>query len=153
MPANPPSLGWTSRARPVDIPATPEALFEALAEPSLREIFPSYDQLKPRNQKLVKLLHTELTKGELTDYAFLEFIAFIAVLWRQFNGAALAAREEQIETEYEIDTHWVNAAIHLARMDQFLNALLKQLEAMPGQDGEIGSRSCDSQYLLQGPGD
>lgn len=153
MAANPPYLAWTSRARPMDIPATPEALFEALAEPSLRDVFPSYDKLKPRNQKLVKLLHTELTKGELTDYAFLEFAAFIAVLWRQFNGAALAAREEQIETEDEIDTDWVNAAIHLSRMDQFLNALLKQLEAMPGQEGEIGERSCDSQYLLQGPGD
>lgn len=135
----------------MDIPATPEALFEALAEPSLRDIFPTYDKLKPRNQKLVKLLHTELTKGELTDCALLEFVAFITVLWRQFNGAALAAREEQIETE--IDTDWVNAALHLSRMDQFLNALLKQLEAMPGQEGEIGARSCDSQYLLQGPGD
>ena len=137
----------------MDIPATPEALFEALAEPSLREVFPAFDRLKPRNQKLVKLLHTELTKGELTDHTLLEFVAFIAVLWRQFNGAALQSRQEQIEVEDEIDTDWVDAAVHLARMDQFLNALLRQLESMPGQDGEIGERSCDSQYLLQGPGD
>lgn len=153
MPNNPSSLSCPNPVWLMDIPATPEALFEALAEPSLRDIFPSYDKLKPRNQKLVKLLHTELTKGELTDYALLEFVAFITVLWRQFNGAALAAREEQIETEDEIDTAWVDAALHLSRMDQFLNALLKQLEAMPGQDGELGARSCDSQYILQGPGD
>ena len=147
------SLALVSDGGPMDIPATPEALFEALAEPSLREVFPSFDHLKPRNQKMVKLLHTELTKGELTDAAFLEFSAFIAVLWRQFNGAALASRQIQIETEDEIDTEWVDAAVHLARMDQFLNSLLGHLESMPGQDGDTGERCCDSQYLLQGPGD
>jgi hypothetical protein len=153
MPVDPAAVGCSDRARPMDIPATPEALFEALAEPSLREVFPAYDKLKPRNQKMVKLLHTELTKGELSDAAFLEFTAFITVLWRQFNGAALAARQHQIETEDEIDTDWVDAAVHLARMDQFLNALLSQMESMPGQDGESGERCCDSQYLLMGPGD
>ena len=153
MPGDAAAVGCGERAGPMDIPATPEALFEALAEPSLREVFPSYDKLKPRNQKMVKLLHTELTKGELTDAAFLEFVAFIAVLWRQFNGAALASRQVQIETEDEIDTDWVDAALHLSRMDQFLNALLGQMECMPGQEGTRGERSCDSQYLLYGPGD
>lgn len=153
MPVDPAAVGCSDRARPMDIPATPEALFEALAEPSLREVFPAYDKLKPRNQKMVKLLHTELTKGELSDATFLEFSAFIAVLWRQFNGAALNARQQQIETEDEIDTDWVDAAVHLARMDQYLNSLLGLLETMPGQDGEAGERCCDSHYLLQGPGD
>jgi hypothetical protein len=153
MPVDPAAVGCIDRARPMDIPATPEALFEALAEPSLREVFPAYDKLKPRNQKMVKLLHTELTKGELSDATFLEFSAFIAVLWRQFNGAALNARQQQIETEDEIDTDWVDAAVHLARMDQYLNSLLGLLETMPGQDGEAGERCCDSHYLLQGPGD
>ena len=153
MPVDPAAVGCSDRARPMDIPATPEALFEALAEPSLREVFPAYDKLKHRNQKMVKLLHTELTKGELSDATFLEFSAFIAVLWRQFNGAALNARQQQIETEDEIDTDWVDAAVHLARMDQYLNSLLGLLETMPGQDGEAGERCCDSHYLLQGPGD
>jgi len=153
MPVDPAAVGCSDRARPMDIPATPEALFEALAEPSLREVFPAYDKLKPRNQKMVKLLHTELTKGELSDATFLEFSAFIAVLWRQFNGAALNVRQQQIETEDEIDTDWVDAAVHLARMDQYLNSLLGLLETMPGQDGEAGERCCDSHYLLQGPGD
>jgi hypothetical protein len=38
-------------------------------------------------------------------------------------------------------------------MDQFLSTLLNQMEAMPGQEGSHGERSCDSQYLLMGPGD
>lgn len=153
MSMQPTPVALSSEGRPMDIPATPEALFEALAEPSLREVFPSYDKLKPRNQKMVRLLHTELTKGELSDATFLEFSAFIAVLWRQFNGAALNARLHQIDSEDEIDTDWVDAAIHLARMDQYLNSLLGLLETMPGQDGEAGQRCCDSHYQLQGPGD
>lgn len=147
-----PFLGWNNQARPMDIPATPEALFEALAEPSLRQLFPRFDTLKPRNQKLVRLLHTELTKGELCDSTFMEFIGFILVLWRSFNNAALEARQTLIDTEDEIDTDWVESAIHLARVEQYLTHMLVSLENLPGFSTE-DSNHAESQYQLLGPGD
>lgn len=147
-----PFLGWNNQARPMDIPATPEALFEALAEPSLRQLFPRFDTLKPRNQKLVRLLHTELTKGELCDSTFMEFIGFILVLWRSFNNAALETRQTLIDTEDEIDTDWVESAIHLARVEQYLTHMLVALENLPGFSTE-DSNHAKSQYQLLGPGD
>ncbi len=133
----------------MDIPETPEALFEALAEPSLRQVYPRFDDLKPRNQKLIRLLHTELTKGELTDLSFMEFVGFVIVLWRSFNNTALSACLKQIESEDEIDTDWVDSALHLSRMDQYLVSLIHALEPLPGQDGIEGARGCDSRYLLR----
>lgn len=152
MSINRQSLGWDNRASSMDIPATPEALFEALAEPSMRQLFPSFDTLKPRNQKLVRLLHTELTKGELSDASFMEFIGFILVLWRRFNDAAFRARQILIDTEDEIDTEWVESAIHLARVEQYLLNMLSALDQLPGNDAD-GCDQIDSKYLLIGPGD
>lgn len=137
----------------MEIPATPEALFEALGEPTLREVFPQFDQLKPRGQKLIKLLHTELTKGDLCDLTFQELTALVLMAWQGFNGAAFNARQEQIDSEDEIDTDWVDSAIHLGRIDQFVHGLLTQLHTMPGAEGESGSRQCENSFLLSGPGD
>lgn len=135
----------------MQIPDTPEALFEALAEPSLRELYPRFDDLRPRNQKIIRLIHTELTKGELTDGAFQQFIGFILVLWRSFNHSALVQNEIQIDTEDEIDTDWVEAAVHLNRMDQFLATMLCNLETMPSATEE-GTEDEPNRYLLRGPG-
>lgn len=132
----------------MQIPDTPEALFEALAEPSLRELYPRFDHLAPRNQKLIRLLHTELTKGELSDRTFQQFVGFVLVLWRSFNNSVLINNAFRIETEDEIDTEWVDSASHLARMDQFLISLLSQLETLPGVDPDSDKSPCDLQYLL-----
>lgn len=130
----------------MNVPDSPEALFEALAEPSLREFYPDFDQLKPRNQKLIRLLHCELTKGELSDATFQEFIGFALVLWRSYNRSALQATQAQIDTEDEIDTDWVDAAIALARTEQYITSLLAALDPMPCMDSD--GVSCDSQYLI-----
>lgn len=136
----------------MQIPDTPEALFEALADSSLREMYPRYDELEPRNQKLIRLLHTELTKGELCDRTFQQFVGFVLVLWRSFNQSVLISNAVRIETEDEIDTEWVDAATHLARLDQYLISLLVALEALPGGD-EGGDRDPTKlSYLLSDMG-
>ena len=132
----------------MQIPDTPEALFEVLAEPSLRELYPRFDQLASRNQKLIRLLHIELTKGELSDRTFQQFVGFVLVLWRSFNNSVLVRNAHQIEVEDEIDTEWVDAATQLARMDQFLISLLNLLETLPGDDPDSDRSPCDLQYLL-----
>lgn len=133
----------------MQIPDTPEALFEALAEPSLRELYPRFDELEPRNQKLVRLLHTELTKGELTDRTFQQFVGFVLVLWRSFNNSVMVANAVRLDEEDEIDTEWLDAACHLARMDQYLLTLLNSLELLPGDDPSSEKAPCDLQYLLR----
>jgi len=137
----------------MDVPESPEALFEMLSEPSLRHVFPRYDELVPRNQKLIRLLHTELTKGELTDRTFTEFVGFVTVLWRSFNQSALQAKLDQFAEADEIDDEWINQLNHLSRTDQFLTGLVAYLEALPGLDGGEDEQICDSRYLLRGPGD
>lgn len=137
----------------MDVPESPEALFEMLSEPSLRQVFPRYDELVPRNQKLIRLLHTELTKGELTDRTFTEFVGFVTVLWRSFNQSALQAKLDQFAEADEIDDEWINQLNHLSRTDQFLTGLVTYLDALPGLGDGEEDQTCDSRYLLRGPGD
>lgn len=133
------------------IPDTPEALFEALAEPTLRELYPRFDELEPRNQKMVRLVHTELTKGELSDATFQEFVGFTLVLWRSFNHTALTATQHRIDTEDEIDTDWVDAACHMSRMDQFLTGLLGVLETLPETAFDPLDEEPANRYLIRTP--
>lgn len=137
----------------MSIPDTPEALFEQLAEPTLRQLFPHYDAMRPRNQKLVRLLHTELTKGQLTDAAFTELVGLLLVLWRNFNHAALVANQDRLDRADEIDTDWVDAACALTRLDQYLAGLLASLHALPDAALPEDDTDLTNQYLLHGPGD
>ena len=136
----------------MQIPDSPEALFEALADSSIRELYPRYDELEPRNQKLVRLLHTELTKGELCDRTFQQFVGFILVLWRSFNTSVLLHNAQLIDSEDEIDTEWVDAATHLARMDQYLLNLLVALESLPEGDSDDDRDPTTLRYLLRDRG-
>lgn len=133
------------------IPDTPEGLFEALAEPTLRELYPRFDELEPRNQKMVRLVHTELTKGELSDATFQEFVGFTLVLWRSFNHTALREITNMIDTEDEIDTDWVDSATHMSRMDQFLTGLLGVLETLPETAIDPLDEEPANRYLIRTP--
>ena len=135
------------------IPDSPEALFEALTEPLLEELYPNFETLKPRNQKLIRLLHTELTKGELTDNTFQEFVGFVLVLWRSFNRSALLSTQQLLATEDEIDTDWVDDATQLARMDQYLSVLLAALEALPAPPADPDARDPSNRYLIRETGE
>ena len=137
----------------MSVPDTPEALFEQLAEPTLRQLFPNFDVLQPRNQKLIRLLHTELTKGQLTDAAFTDLVGLLLTLWQNFNHAALIANQDRMDAEDEIDTDWVDAACTLTRLDQHLLGLLNSLRSLPGALTPEDDNDITNQYLLSGPGD
>lgn len=115
----------------MQIPDTPEELFERLSDSSVREIFANYDELKPRHRKLVHIFHTELTKGGLTDAAFLDSLAFITVLWRCFNATARHNIEAIITESDDIDTAWINAAVDYGKVEQFIHSILNLYDATP----------------------
>ncbi len=115
----------------MQIPDSPEALFEHLSDSSVREMFSNYDALRPRHRKLVHLLHTELTKGELSDSAFMDTIAFITLLWRCFNRTACLQIEQLIDDHDELEPRWINAALDYARVNQFIDACLNLYDAAP----------------------
>ena len=52
------------------IPDTPHALIEGSSEATLTILHEGYDALTSRDQRLVRLVHAELLKGELSDSAF-----------------------------------------------------------------------------------
>lgn len=137
----------------MSVPDTPEALFELLAEPTLRQLFPNFDVLQPRNQKLIRLLHTELTKGQLTDAAFTDLVGLLLSLWQSFNHAALIANQERLDAEDEIDCAWVDAACSLTRLDQYLLGLLASLRSLPDTPTPEDGQDLTNQYLFHGPGD
>lgn len=113
------------------IPNTPEALFEHLSDSSVRDMFANYDQLEPRHRKLIHLLHTELTKGELSDAAFMDCIAFITTLWRCFNNTASVQIQRYIEDSDEIEPAWIQSALEYAKVSQFIFSLLNLYDAAP----------------------
>ena len=115
----------------MQIPDNPEALFDQLSDSSVREIFPNYDSLRPRHRKLVHLLHTELTKGELSDASFMDTIAFITVLWRCFNRTACLQMEQLIENNDELETQWINSALDYARVEQFIDSCMNLYDSAP----------------------
>jgi hypothetical protein len=118
------------------VPNTPEALFEQLAEPTLRHLFPDFDSLQPVYQKMVRTLHVELTKGQLTDRAFAELTGFILSLWRQWILGALNSNKDLLDAEDEIDSEWVDQAIYYARMDQYLIHCISTLSTLPCMQGD-----------------
>lgn len=115
----------------MQIPDSPEALFERLSDSNVREMFPNFDALRPRHRKLVHLLHTELTKGELSDAAFMDSIAFITQLWRCFNRTACLQIEKLIDAHDELEPGWINAALDYARVNQFIDSCLNLYDAAP----------------------
>lgn len=135
------------------IPDTPEQLFEQLSEPTLRELFPTFDELPARNQKLVRLIHTELVKGELSDATFQAFAGFILLLWRQFNLGAMQRIDQLLDENDDIESSWIAQANALHRMDQYLRGVFAALEAMPPEDDDPEDAIAGNQYLLRRPED
>lgn len=115
----------------MQIPDTPEALFEHLSDSHVREMFSNYDSLRPHHRKLVHLFHTELTKGKLSDASFMDSIAFITQLWRCFNRTACLQMERLLEDNDELETQWINSALDYARVAQFIEACINLYDAAP----------------------
>lgn len=115
----------------MQIPDTPELLFESLSDGTVRELFPNYDSLLPAQRKIVQIIHTELTKGQLSDQTFMQTIGLITQLWGCFNRTACLQMERLIESHDEIDPHWIHAALDYARVNQFIDSCLNLYDSAP----------------------
>lgn len=133
----------------MQIPDTPEQLFENLSDESIREIFPNFDSLLPSQRKIVQIFHTELTKGQLCDKTFLQTIGLITYLWGGFNRIACVQLEELIESSFEIEEGWIHASTDYARINQFIESCLHLYEAAPHC---LELRDGDNTYHLQHTG-
>lgn len=142
---------WRKRSRRMSIPDTPEALFEQLGETSLHVMWPHFDALPVRHQKLLRLLHTELVKGQLSDKTFLDSLTFITMVWINLNASAQFLNRERIMCEPELDTDWVKAAEHFSSMETYLLAVLANIRLIPG--GLDDHLKHPHRYVLQHPGD
>lgn len=134
----------------MSIPDTPHGLIEASSEATLTILHEDYDSLPPRDQRLVRLVQTELFLGQLTDTAFASMLTTLVHTWQSLSAQALAAAWDAVETEDEIDTDWIDAIAHFTRMDQYQNQLLATIKENPGvpESAPHGGR-----YSIQGPGD
>lgn len=132
------------------IPDTPHALIEGSSEATLTILHKGYDALTSRDQRLVRLVHAELLKGELSDTAFAQMLTTIVNTWQALSSTALAATYERIESEDEIDTDWIDAIAHFTRMDQYQQHLLAAIGENPGVPAEAPQ---SGRYTIQGPGD
>lgn len=115
----------------MQIPDTPERLFESLSDDTVRELFPNFDSLLPPQRKLVQIIHTELTKGQLSDRTFMQTIGLITHLWGCFNRTACIQIERLIESHDEIDPAWINASLDYARVNQFIDSCLNLYDSAP----------------------
>lgn len=115
----------------MQIPDTPEQLFESLSDDTARELFPNFDSLLPPQRKIVQIIHTELTKGQLSDRTFMQTIGLITHLWGCFNRTACIQIEHLIESHDEIDSAWINASLDYARVNQFIDSCLNLYDSAP----------------------
>ena len=115
----------------MQIPDTPEQLFESLSDDTVRELFPNFDSLLPPQRKIVQIIHTELTKGQLSDQTFMQTIGLITHLWGCFNRTACIQIERLIESHDEIDPAWINASLDYARVNQFIDSCLNLYDSAP----------------------
>lgn len=126
------------------IPDSPEQLFEHLSQGSVRDLFTNYDELTPRQRKLVSIVHTELTKGGITDSAFHDSICFLLILWRAFTQSAADRNADLIEMNEDIDSEWINHAVDYARVLEYQDGLLAHLHGIP--DSALGKSA--SLYMI-----
>jgi len=132
------------------IPDTPQALIEGSSESTLTILHDEYDELSARDQRLVRLVHAELLKGELTDTAFAQMLSTLVNTWQSLSSAALEAVYNRIETEDELDTDWIHAVAHFTRMYQYQNHLLAAIGENPGVPADAPEAG---RYSIHGPGD
>ena len=115
----------------MDIPDTPEELLANLGAMPLQRLFPNISELPVRARKLLRLIHQDLSSGDLTDQAFIEMTVLILIVWKSFNQSALSANIDRMEEEGEVDDLWIATNSHLIRMDQYLRSILAAVEQSP----------------------
>lgn len=138
----------------MQIPDTPEQFFEALADNSISEVFPQYDRMPVLYQKLLRTIHAELTKGELSDAMFRDMLLFVTTVWLTLNNRALEQVRRTINESEDIDTDWIASYGHFGRMDNYLAVIMSVVKELPALSPENDADGpITGHYSLLGPGD
>ena len=123
----------------MQIPDSPEQLFEAMASETVREVFPSFDSLAPFQQKIVHILHTAMVKGELSDVALAHTIYLTTELWSLCNNAACLAMAQFINANDTLSVEIIEANADIARINQFIESCRNLHDAAPECIESIGA--------------
>ena len=115
----------------MQLPDSPEQLFEALASETVREVFPSFDSLAPFQQKIVHILHTAMIKGELSDLALAHTIYLTTELWSICNDVACLTIAKLIESNDTLTLELIEANVDIARINQFIESCRNLHDAAP----------------------
>lgn len=135
------------------LPETPEDLFEALADKTIHNVW-EYKELPPHCQKILKIIHTELTKGTLNDDLLRDTLLFLQGIWLDLNRRALNAYKVEYAVEDEIDSCWIDSYAHVSRMDVYLRTLMSVTSEMPAlATDEAPFSPMTGSYKIRGPGD
>lgn len=138
----------------MQIPDSPEELFELLSDQSVKVVFPQYDNLPLMHQKMLRILHAELTKGELSDKSLRDSLLFIVTVWRTLNQRIADHMRYMINDAEEVDTDWFDDYSHFGRMDNYLAIIYQVVEMLPALAPEDDpSSTITGRYSLRGPGD
>ena len=134
----------------MNIPDTPQALLEASSPATLRLLHPEYDDLPERDQRLVRLVQAELLQGRLSDTAFAAMLTTVLRVQQHLIHTADASVHFAIEVSDTVETEWIDAVKHFARMQHYAATVLHLISEHPGvRDPE----SVSGHYRLYGPGD
>lgn len=125
----------------MQIPDSPEELFEAIASETVRQAFPSFDSLAPFQQKIVHILHTAMIKGELSDLALAHTIYLTTELWSICNDAACLTITKLIESNDTLSIGLIEANADIARINQFIESCRNLHDAAPECIEAIGARN------------
>lgn len=134
----------------MDIPDTPQALLEASSSATLRLLHPEYDALHARDQRLVRLIQAELLQGALSDDAFASMLTTVLRVQQHLVHTADASVHFAIEASDTVETEWIDAVEHFARMQHYAATVLHLISEHPGVRDPEGA---SGHYRLYGPGD
>lgn len=114
------------------VPSTPDQLFDMVGEPTLRSIFPNYDRLPPLLQKLVRLVHTELVTGNLTDVDMKALCMLSLSIWRSLAVLQIDTLDDMLfgeppDNEGATLTNYTDAI----RLEQTLTSTIACLSVAP----------------------
>lgn len=129
------------RVRPSMTPDTPDALVEAATHTSLRILYPEYDDLNHRQQKLLRLLHVELAAGQLNDATLIDTLLLVLGVWRRFSAVAHAHLEESVAESPTFESDWIPHFEHFARLTQYLRSVELAVRSYP-DDSTLSPTEC-----------
>ena len=138
----------------MQIPDTPEQFIETLGAQSIGQVFPQYEKLPIHYQKLLRIIHAELTKGQLNDQVLQGMLLCVLATWRDLNDRAVTQLRSIIQESEDVDTEWFDFYSHLGRIDNYLAILMSVVEKLPALTSEeTPDHPITSHYRLRGPGD